>query len=321
MLQPQSSSVAYHAYDRSKINPQDWDAFCNEQPDAFVWQRSGWLSYIRDYDPECQERSFIVVDHRQNIRAIVPLFVKGTRVGYGDGDLCPGMVIEMNHTLFERNLMVPMIFAEMRRRLQDVDAGGWWWWTDAPGARKWMKYCCASFPVQSHMWRTSVVDLSQSTDDLLAGIRKTYRHIIRDDEHEIRSNDPEGYVECHMRACPGARPDESYKHNLWWAQSGGAHTVCAYEDGKPVAAAMALLDKGWAYYGSGPSVKGNVQHAVQWRMIRDLKKKGYKFYELGNIDAEGEKEQAISFFKRGFSKDVRAVYGAYTDGNVGESES
>jgi hypothetical protein len=300
----------YHAYDRGSVNPLDWDAFVDEQADAWVWQRSWWLDYVKAYDPDSTERSFIITNGSGRIKGIVPLVVHGDRVGYGGHDLCPGLVMDINESMFERNALVAMVFAEMRRRLQDVSAGGWWWWPDAPGARKWMKYCCASFPVQQTLSRHAVLDLTMTVADLRHALRKTYRHIIRDDNHDIRSGDGPGYVATHMRASPGARSDDTYAMQLSWMQAGYGHAVTACQGTRPVAAAYALIDKGWAYYASGPSLVGNAMHAVQWRMILDLKKKGVHTYWLGTLESADQKEENIAFFKKGFSSEVRAVWSA-----------
>jgi len=305
MAQPRK---IYHAYDRQAVNPADWDAFVDEQRDAWVWQRSWWLDYIKAYAPTSQERSFLVVDDQSRIRAIVPLVVQDGRAGYGHGDPCPGMVIATDRSMFERNAMVAMIFSEMKRRLQDISRGGWMWWANAPGARKWVKYCTATFPVQSVMRLHAVTDLTRSTDVLWASVRKSYRQTVDKWHGEIHSGDIDGYIAAHRAVSD--RAEATYAMQRRWHQDGRIHAVTARLGGEPVGAAYALIDKGWAYYASGPSHAPNAQHAVQWRMVLDLKRKGVQMYELGSLEGETEKEQNIAFFKRGFGDDVRAVYGA-----------
>mgnify|MGYP001561976968 FL=1 len=57
----------------------------------------------------------------------------------------------------------------------------------------------------------------------------------------------------------------------------------------------------WAYYFSGASIEPNVMHALQWRMIQQLKALGVETYELGwQGEATDEKGQGIEMFRRGF---------------------
>lgn len=138
------------------------------------------------------------------------------------------------------------------------------------------------------------------------------------------------YVAVHKKVATKPRSDDSYEHQMKWLRNGQAIVFAVFEKGgidtqgseypgrvtssllaqrssegatpsasTILASAYVIRYKNYYYYASGPSVKNNIQHALQWRIIQYIASQNGKAYELGWIDKEPK--DSIGFFKKGFT--------------------
>ena len=136
------------------------------------------------------------------------------------------------------------------------------------------------------------------------------------------------YEFCHRQTATRPRDGATYKQQLKWLRQGHAYIVAAFpkiegtenamdSDGwvaspltwpaagsspapsTVLAAAYVIAYKGHGYYASGPSIKKNLQHALQWTAIQVMSNAMHgDSYEVGWL-----KDDGIGFFKRGFGGD------------------
>jgi len=168
-----------------------------------------------------------------------------------------------------------------------------------------------------------IVDLTPSTDALWRNVRKSYRPIIHaaEREYEIVTCGPTGmdyFRRLHaLDAGRVTRPAESWELMADWVNVGWLILVGA----KPRAdvaertagagpAASTTLD-GWtafaafytcepAYYGHAASLARNVNHALVWHAMLELKDLGCQWLDMGEVGATDQKGKDLEFFKRGF---------------------
>lgn len=199
---------------------------------------------------------------------------------------------------------------------------GWWW-----GTHSWQAYLqeyAAVHPECLSEWKTSPLandhDFSDTTDqdhyeqhiaqviDLenysLSHARKGCRSDIKRAKkfYDVWIFDNvKQFQQIHFAKFGYARPQSTFDMNDAWLQRGNGFVAAACnKDGKWVAAAMWFIYQRCAYYASGPSLVGDVQSSVIYESLLDLKKRGVRFVDMGQIDGETEKEKKIGNFKAGF---------------------
>lgn len=151
--------------------------------------------------------------------------------------------------------------------------------------------------------RSQVIDLRLTLEDLWRGIRKSYRPLINKalKVYEFR---PGGLTDYHFLHAQ-ANGRETRTQGTWdcmgrWMEEGLGGLVLAVKDEVMAAGAFFITYHGSAYYHSGPKLVENVQHAVIWTAMKQLKAIGITHLELGQLDGETEKERNIGKFKAGF---------------------
>lgn len=164
----------------------------------------------------------------------------------------------------------------------------------------------AGYHIEEH--RTQVLDLSQTTadlDEIWTDVRKSYRPLINHvlDRYQVEVvTDIIPYRVLHAEANGGApRSPQTYFHQDLWLAGGTGLLVGAQDYGRWLGFCYWILWKHAAYWMSGPSIEKNVMHGIMWESLLQLKKRGIALVELGQTDGETPKEQAIGFFKTGFS--------------------
>ena len=200
---------------------------------------------------------------------------------------------------------------------------GWWWGTDecaqyesAYWAGRVRPDIYKSSPLANdHVFDdpayaqethySSVLDLTQPLEAIWTGIRKSYHQLIHraDEQFDIEENmSIFPFRLLHHLAFGGVRTEQTFIEQAAWLSQGTGMIVTAVlsETDTPVAAAYWKLYQGCAYYGSGPSVERNVQHAVIWHSLELLKARGITTVEMGQVDGMTEKEVNIGKFKGGF---------------------
>lgn len=242
-----------------------WDAFVADHRGGWVWHLSSWIAYLKASGRT--DQSYAIVTDGE-IEAICPVLLPCT----ADDPLPTPLGMSWDAVSW------PVRGQPIRQ--QPANGG----------------------------FQTRVIDLSLDEAALWANLRRSSHSPIRRAE--------EAYT---VRVAPTVdglallyrqRPDLPQIGEAQWAcldrlQRAGLMRVWEALDGigDVAGAAGIYVWKGWAYYGHGRTLGGKgVAHAIQWRVIRDLKAEGVPFYETGWCARDGDDEKArqIAHYKAGF---------------------
>jgi hypothetical protein len=295
-----------------------WDEFVDDSLACWWFHRSEWLNYSLAYAPNAVDWSQAVVQAGRVV-GIVPAIVSHGVVCNG-GDACAGPV--WNPALPVAELvaqagLAPFFWRWGEQRGVDLD-----WGASARGSLR------SRFPAADVVsWRTHVANL-HGPPLTLAAIRKSYRSQIRKagELYGVRVGGVElwdHYEACHRAVATRIRPAETYGYQREWTSTGHACVAVALDaTGTCVAAVWALVYKGRAYYASGPSRVRGVGHLVLWKLMQYLQReRGVCRFELGwegapklqhgRLLEPSKKDEAIAFYKRGFSDSAERVWGVH----------
>ena len=168
-----------------------------------------------------------------------------------------------------------------------------------------------------HAENTIFVDLTQSEEDLLKNMRRQTRYEVRRSEKlnfkVKKSNDPEILREFHQIQAETAKrqgfiPPRRKDLNAYAKAFGSDLQIYrATLDGKPVAYGLVLTDALEGDYFEAASTELNYKfpgaYALQWHVMKDLKKQGKLRYNLWGIAPAGQKNHkfaGVTTFKSGF---------------------
>ena len=173
-------------------------------------------------------------------------------------------------------------------------------------------------PLHIHPDCTTIIDLSQSEEDLLKNFRRQTRYevkqaIKKDIKIDICKTEKE-YKEFYQCQVETARRQgfipSSGEFILALKKSFGDKTrlyKSSTKEGDVLAYALVLLEKPRAVYIEAASTPANFRqpgaYALQWQIIRDAKKIGLKEYDLFGIAPAGEENHrysGVTTFKNGF---------------------
>ena len=283
-----------------EILAADWDAVVDAIPDAWFWHRRGWLAYQRAYytgDGDVDRSAAVMEDGR--IVGLLPLIVRAGGRAVMDGR--PGPVFTDAQVARRASGLV----------LDHVRRCGVTSWTFAGIPQR-------ARPDFGRAVETRIVDLRETEAALWRGVRRSYHALIHRAEHQhaIRVGAGDHLAVCYMRAHQASatrpRSGRTYSLQMEWARAGQAAIALAFRHGDdgdqraiPVAAAYAIVYKRRAYYASGPSTERDVQHAVQWALVKHLAAIGAEYYETGYLpDDPSDKDRGIQKFKEGFGGDA-----------------
>ena len=280
-------------------NRDQWNALVDDHPDGWWWHRAEWMEYCTAYREDSEHVSYMLTDDDGTPRVLQPLMIEGGELK-ASGAPIPhplGFNATHDHVALAADYLesVAMSFGATRSLCQ-VAA------TDSMIAAGW----------RDVSWQMQVVHLGASTESLFAGLRKSYRHIVRDSALTFLSSDSTmpsigslmGFAKTLHRTSAGhqTRPDDTWAMQRDWCSTGNGLVVVAFDaGGTAVGFAYLIVYKDRAYYASGASLEPNVQHAIQWRAMCELKRRGIRHYDIGwqgqSTDYKGDN---IEFFKRGF---------------------
>ena len=168
-----------------------------------------------------------------------------------------------------------------------------------------------------HAENTIFVDLTQSEEDLLKNMRRQTRYEVRRSEklnfNVEKSNTPEILREFHQIQAETAKrqgfiPPRRKDLNAYAKAFGSDLQIYrATLDGKPVAYGLVLTDALEGDYFEAASTELNYKfpgaYALQWHVMKDLKKQGKLRYNLWGIAPAGQKNHkfaGVTTFKSGF---------------------
>ena len=278
-----------------------WDTMVAMHPCGWFWHTRGWLEYCAAFDGGNQNLSWVQSSQYMRVAGICPLVWSGGGLS-GNGDpLAWPLALEAGalHAMLDGidQVASARCAAHVAFRGSPLAA--------APDVAPFL-----ARGYQDVSWRSRVVDLTQSEEVLWRGLRKSYKPLIHKIEREweiVADGTGElagAYAAVHRQSRAGEqtpRPARTYEFPTEWIRNGHAFLVGAQGSNGWVAFAYVFLYKGGAYYGSGPSLVPNVQHAILWRAVLEAKRRGATLFELGWAGRSMDrKERAIEFFKAGF---------------------
>lgn len=174
-------------------------------------------------------------------------------------------------------------------------------------------------PLHMHPELSWLLDIQPTEEELLFGMRKTTRNLIRRAEKEgvriemsDKAEDVERFYAVYQETVdrqhftPFSR---SYLKTEFetFAEQGGARWFFGIHDGKTIAAAMIVFDKQSGFYHHGASIqrynKIPASYLLQWAAIREAKRQGcvlYNFWGVSPEDRPNHPWAGLSLFKKGF---------------------
>lgn len=173
-------------------------------------------------------------------------------------------------------------------------------------------------PIHMHAETTWTLDLSPSEDELLMGMRKTTRNLIRRAMKE-KVHVVIGSSERDLAIFNGLYMETVKKHHfapfpLTYLKNqvkvlSGDNRIkvfTAWYNNECLAAAIVVFYGNSAFYHHGASIASKIPAAylLQWEAIREAKRRGHKFYNFWGIIKEGTPAnhpwRGITLFKKGF---------------------
>jgi lipid II:glycine glycyltransferase (peptidoglycan interpeptide bridge formation enzyme) len=174
-------------------------------------------------------------------------------------------------------------------------------------------------PMHLHAENTWVLDITGSEDQILAGMRKTTRYLVRKGEKSGLlidiSNDPESAVILHrlqeetiMRHGFVGFSEALFRNEIEEFAKDNQARVFMSKKGKEVLAIAIIIFYGdTAYYHFSGSVSKYNQipfsYFLQWQIIKEAKKRGMKYYNFWGIAPDNNPNHrfaGVTLFKTGF---------------------
>ena len=299
----------------AKIGPEAWDAFCDRSPDAWAWHTSAGLRLGRSFTEGAENLSF-GLQKDGTLIAVVPLILERGASGEAEcamgGTAIPFPACSPALDEEEKKEVLDSIFAEIDRVARERGVSRAIFSVDpmAPSAASLREHPLLRYGFKDTSIETSVIDLAQSEEELLARMSKGHRGDILFAQKSAYRAD---IVESSPTAC------EEFK-KLYFAAAGKEigtperwrsieqlfaekKLLFVFGEGSAVAA---LVYKRRAYYmlsGTLPAVRAErrgLGSHLQWALIRHLRQHNYTQYELGWQEAASPKEEAIAAYKRHF---------------------
>lgn len=176
-----------------------------------------------------------------------------------------------------------------------------------------------SAPMHLHGEHTLILDISKSEEEILKGMRKTTRYLIRksfNEGYEIRTSiDPKDASVLYelQKQTVERHKFVGFPRRLFEAQletfgkdNQGELFICE-KNKEPLVAAIIIYYANKAFYhhsGSSRSARRtNASYFTQWQIIRKAKELGYKYYDFWGIaPTENPRHRfaGVTIFKKGF---------------------
>jgi len=320
----------------SSLGNEAWDRFCLTSRNAWFRHTSTWIQYTLNMRPAgtSADLSFAAVDNG-DIAAVVPLIKEAVygRQGVSEFGFAgwnvpfPALHNEVGER--HRDKIVKEVFREVERlaSLHEIAYASF----EVHPVHSLIDreaFSCNPLPFLGFHdtgIATHIVPLDRDEASLLRSMRKGHKSDITAglsnglvaevfDSNSISDAAFDTYRRIHFNAAKRkTRPDATWDLMKLWIKSGFAVlTIVRSGDREPVAAALSLVYKDIAYYGSAGIEPEHVHdrgvmHVLIWETIKVLRSRGIRWYETGwqqtptlSQEVPSKKEVAISLFKRGF---------------------
>lgn len=176
-----------------------------------------------------------------------------------------------------------------------------------------------SAPMHLHAENTWILDISHSEDEILAGMRKTTRYLVRKGERSDLivelSNDPNFSKILYKLQEETAKrhkfvgfPEELFRNEIDIFGKDNNARIFVCKKGKEILAMAIIIFYGdTAYYHFSGSISGHSEipfsYFLQWQIIREAKKRGIKYYNFWGIAPNNDPSHrfaGVTLFKTGF---------------------
>lgn len=176
-----------------------------------------------------------------------------------------------------------------------------------------------SAPMHLYAENTWVLDISTPEEEILAGMRKTTRYLVRKGEKaglklEMSVNPDNAKVLYRLQSETIERhgfvgfPEKLFKNEIEIFGNDGQAQVFLCRYGKKIlAAAIIVYYADTAYYHYSGSTSGDAKlpfsYFLQWQIIKEAKKRGIKYYNFWGIapnDNPNHRFAGVTLFKTGF---------------------
>lgn len=317
-----------------------WDAFCDAQPDAWIWHASLFAGQVRCLPGFSKDLRFVLVDRRGDIVAAVPLYLCANGL---DGALeCNLGGWSLPFPAVSRDLDEKSREAALRQVFETIDG--------VAAQENALRVSMAVLPQQrlahpaaatcnplldwpgylQRQERTIVLDLTSGAEHALAQVRTRFARYVRSKAHAldlavlrgreaVAALEEYAVVERRDATQHPCAARLAFKGAL--LEAGLAFLIRARAVAEDAACGflMVLYDKGLAFdyaVAVDDAFKDlRVSHAMKFRAIEELAARGCAGYELGIYSGPPSlyripdaKQQGITYFKTGFSKQLATLY-------------
>lgn len=176
-------------------------------------------------------------------------------------------------------------------------------------------------PIHMHAELSLVLNVSQNEEEILQGMRKTTRNLIRRGEREEvevatgslgefyplfeKTAKRQGFVKFSREYLEKELQSFQSLVTSYSLPVTDALIFLAKHDGKILAGAFIVFYDDTAYYHHGASLHSKIPaaYSLQWEIIKEVKKRGIKQYNFWGVVPESETTHpwhGLSLFKRGF---------------------
>lgn len=311
-----------------------WDEFCLAQDLAWFWHTSLRMRHALgcSFAIKSENRSFWIEDGGR-MAALVPLTVDDhlepgggalRRMSYGGG-MVPAPVVDAPLGSPRARKLLKLVFAEIDRIAEESGARVLRMRLALSPARA-AQVPCHNFLLKHGFLdvslSTQILPLERSEEELFSGLESNHQRAVKKAQgllevvlHDEQSLSPEAFAAFQRFYFKAAgkvtRPPGTFELLYGYLRSGLAVLGEARYQGRSVGYAATIRYKDAAYYlmGAGDAEFDlcPAAHLIHWEIIRYLRRKKTRFYELGIQqygpalhDAPSPKELNISRFKRGF---------------------
>ncbi|MEM7816746.1 MAG: GNAT family N-acetyltransferase [Candidatus Aenigmatarchaeota archaeon] len=328
-----------------KINWQEWNNFCLHSSSGWFRHTKWFLDYVIDcrFDKKSKNLSFAIKENNK-IVAIVPLIIQTI---YNEPDLFEFAIGDTNtpYPAFDNYIyldnkknITKAIFLEIERLAKE---------NKVSYVRFFLDPLCDDILEKKQIYNplpkygfcdtslsTNIINLTISEEDIFSRIRKGHKADIKTaikncfvvdifDKENITEEKFKIYKNLHYLASGRkTRPDESWEDMFRFIKEDYAILALERKDKsfEYIAGIFVITYKQKAYYGSGAThpnfekIRG-IGHLLHWEVIKYLKNRRYKYYEIGwnyypiiSQETIDQKLLGISHFKSGFGDTIYPLF-------------
>ncbi len=319
---------------RLSLNNPNWDKFCLESDDCWFYHTIDWIEYTLEYGGGASELlSFYIEDKTNNILAICPLIRHQNKLNFS-GSVTPNPALKNNLSDKLSKSLYKQIFTEIDSIANEygISECKISLTTLAKNNLKLFTYnYLMKYNFENISLNTQVIDLEKAQTTLWGDIKKSHRYEINKGNKMFKfliidqyNDDLTAFKEFKnlhfLSAERMTRSERTWEIQYDWIQKGYGVLILAILENIPIGGIYTIIYKNGAYYGISANhpeydIKYPISHAIQWEMIKWLKKNRYKYYELGPqhysnqpYDHPTEKDINISLFKRHFGGYPKTFY-------------